>query len=341
MRLLLCVLALIPALLSAQTTKLSGHKRWAGETDDTGRLARAMKNAEKTGVLELDQRGVFTTSKTLDVTKVPVIRGLGKRLVTIELTTPNAPVFRSHVAAPYERHSYAWSGFTLQNAHRPSSATPMQFGIMFSAGETKDGNGVYWGHFHDLRLHNQFVGMGNHSTGVGASAFWGNSIERVEATGIAYSGFWFGNAGAIGQPYNRFRDIAVLGDGVQQIGGAKAFYGIGIGGVIIESMGLEDWTGNAMTIYGGGVADIKSITTERCRFDGVRILDLADGHFVVGNIDIEKITAGSCHSIVSLYGANTTGMVSGVFGPSGWQAIFLEAGAAIRPVVTNPAVIGN
>jgi len=330
MKPILCVLALIPTLLGAQTTKLSGHKRWAGETDDTGRLSRAFKAAEKTGVLELDQRGTFTTSRTLDVTRVPVIRGLGKRLVTIELTTANAPVFRSTTALPYERHSYNWSGFTLSNSHVPTAATPLQYGIMFDAGSVKDGNGVYWGHFHDLRLHRQYIGMGNHSVEAGTNPFWGNTVERVEATGIAYSGFWFGNAGAMGQPYNRFRDIAVLGDRVTQVGGAKAFYGMAVGGLILESLGVEDWTGNLITIYGGGVAAIRSVTTERCRFGpAVRLLDLADGHFVVENIDVERVTPGEAHSIVSLYGRNATAEVSGVFGPPRWTKVKADSGARI------------
>jgi len=330
MKIALCLGLLVPSVSLAQVTRLSSYRVESGETDDTGRLARAFKAAEKTGVLELDQRGVFRTSKTIDVTKVPVIRGLGKRLVTIELTSTNLPVFRSTTALPYERHSYNWSGFTLQNAQKPTSTTTMQYGIMFDAGSVKDGNGVYWGHFHDLRVHNQYIGFGNHSTGQGASAFWGNSIERVEATGIAYSGFWFGNAGAIGQPYNRFRDIAVMGDGVRQIAGAKAFYGIGVGGLILESLGVEDWTGNLITVYGGGIATIRSVTTERCRFGkGVRALDLADGHFEVFNIDVERVTPGEAHSIVSINGREATATISGVLGPSGWTKVKVEGGAKV------------
>lgn len=330
MRRLLCLLALLPVLAVCQTTKISNHNRWEGEIDDTGRLRRAFKAAEKTGVLELDKRGVYTTTETIDVTRVPVIKGLGKTLVTIELATKNKPVFRSDWALPYERHSYKWSGFTLANRYAPSAATPLQYGIMFSSGDKYDGNGVYWSHFSDLRLHNQYIGLGNYSTGQGVNAFWGNTVERVEATGIAYSGFWLGNAGVIGQPYNRFRDIAVLGQGVPQVPGAKAFYGLAVGGLILESLGVEDWTGNLITILGGGIHSIRSVTTERCKFGPtVRILDLMNGHFEVKNIDIESVTAGEAHSVISLYGEGCTGDISGILAPARFKKIHAEAGAVI------------
>lgn len=324
----LSVLLLIPSIALAQTTKLSNHNRWEGEIDDTGRLRRAFKNAEKTGVLELDKRGIYFTSQPIDVTKVPVIKGLGKTLVTIELTTANLPVFISNWALPYERHSYKWSGFTLSNRNTPNSRAPRQYGIMFSSGDKYDGNGVYWSHFSDIRLHNQYIGMGNYSTNGGVNAFWGNTIERVEATGIAYSGFWLGNSGVIGQPYNRFRDIAVLGQGVEQVPGAKAFYGLAVGGLILESLGVEDWTGNLVTILGGGIHSIRSITTERCKFGpDIRILDLMNGHFEVNNIDIESVTVGEAHSVVSLYGEGCTGDVSGIIAPPRFKEIHVESGA--------------
>lgn len=323
-------LMLIPLGACAQVTKMSSFSRQGGESDDTGRLRRAMTAAEKTGALDLDERATYSISETLDVTKVVVIRGLGKGLVKIEMTVRNKPVFRSLIALPYERHSYKWSGFTLSNRNAPTANSPLQYGIMFSSGEKYDGNGVYWSHFSDLRLHNQYIGMGNYSSGKGASAFWGNTIERVEATGIAYSGFWLGNAGVIGQPYNRFRDIAVLGQDVKQVPGAKAFHGLAVGGLILESLGVEDWSGTLINILGGGIVSIRNVTTERCTFGPkVRILDLMDGHFEVRNIEIEGVTKGDAYAIVSLYGKNCTGDISGITGPTRFRDIVNENGARV------------
>lgn len=327
----LLIVCTIAAMSFAGATKISAYKRLTGELDDTGRVTRAAKAAETSGILEFDVKGDFKISTPINVSKIFVIKGIGKRLVNIEQQTANEPVFVSYSQLPFERHSYQWSNMTLSNKNTPSTLTPKQYGIMFKAGidgDFRDSNGVYYSHFSDIRLHNQYIGMGNWTTSVGTHAFWGNYIDRCEATSIAHSGFWFGNGGAIGQPYNRFRNVAINGVGVTQTANATAFYGIGLGMLVVDSLGIEDWTGKLFLLQGGGLYDIANVNTERVFYnENMRLFDLADGHFNIRNIFIEG-NSSSIHSIISLYGASTTGNISGIFTHSTtWKKIHLEAGA--------------
>lgn len=344
-RILLIVMLCLAVPALAATTKMSAYKKLSGEVDDTPRIKRAILNAEKTGVLEFDQNITYKISSELDVTKVFVIRGVSKRLTVIEQTTPNTPVLVSISKPPFERHSYQWNNLTLSNSNKPTALTPKQYGIMFKAGalgSDREGNGVYYSSFSDLRLHYQYIGMGNFTIEQGITPFWGNYIERVEATGIAFSGFYFHNGGAIGQPYNRFRDIALNGVWVEQAPGAVAFSGVGLGNLILESFGVEDWKGKICALSGGGVYTITSVNTERVQYDWtMRLFDLADGHFELKNIAIEKSTPGECHSIISLYGPNTTANISGVFGPATFKKIHVEAGAKAQLADTEKETIGQ
>lgn len=307
---------------------------------DQLRIEEAIRLAARgSRMVILDEHRTYNLYRSLDVSQLLLFVGLNRRATVLNMTATNTPIVRTiSTGGGWERHSGEFGNMTWQFATQATNAHTRSVCFEMAAGDTgglQDGNGFYWNHIHDLRLHNGYAGIANYSTGSGYHACWGNQFERIDITSPRKYGASLSNAGVIGQPRNVWRDMSVLCSSDGQAADAVAFRGTAIGSNTFQNWGVEDFDGGSLfRIDGGGWVTIDGLCTERCTWAAPnKIFELADGHFDLRNIDCEPNNGsqGDALKIVEVYGADATVTYNNVIGPAGWTVMSLESGAVAVP----------